>query len=387
MALTFLTPKLPPSVCGVGDHTLHMASALREIVPAVTAIVLQPHAVQGADGVLDRVDRWDRSPSQLRRLLQAHHCDVLWIQYSGYGFGYQGLPLFLPRAIRALRPRPMTVVYFHETHCEPYQLGWKGRVVSPLQKQIARAVAQCADVVMTSNNAYRQTIKCDYRVPAGRVMVLPLGANVRVPVLHPRDRHSWREELGWKDDDRVAVSFGSQGSQRAALRRNEKMLLAALERRCIHRIVCIGGDHATGRDTVLQHVDGRIAQSTIVMGHQAAEQVGRVLVAADVALMAHPFDRFGKSGVLMAYSLAGLPVVVDDDPPLVVSKYRGALLVSDSQLTQLDEVMDELDSRADRQKDAAEQYSWSAIARSALEMVATAYPAAASAPPLAGAAT
>jgi hypothetical protein len=374
MALTFLTPRLPPCVCGVGDHTAHMAEALRGLVPAVTALVLHPCPQQGHD-VFDRIDVWDKSPTKLSRLLREHATDVLWIQYSGYGFGYQGAPRYLVRAVEALRPRPKIVVYFHEIHCAPHQLGWKGLVLSPLQKQIGKALAGSADKVFVSNELYRQTIQCDYSVPSNRVAMLPLGSNIPVPAFTTNERLAWRNELGWSKSDRVAVAFGSAGGQRKALERNRKWLLAALDAGVVSHVISIGGEPGTCRDDVLPDENQRIAQASIVTGHQPPERVASTLVAADVALMGYPFERFGKSGVFMAYSLAGLPIVVGEDLPASVSTFRGARLVRSSDIKQLTAVMADVDSRIARQRQAAEKFSWSSLARSAMNAMSSVSPA------------
>ncbi len=386
MVLTFLTPRLPPCVCGVGDHTVHMADAMRDMVSSVTAIVLHSQP-QRSGNVFDRIDRWNGRSAALAALLRDHATDLLWIQYSGYGFGYQGIPWFLIRAIKSLRQRPKIAIYFHEIHCSPHQLGWKGRLLSPLQKQLGKALANTADVIFTSNELYRQTIQRDYSVPSNRVALLPLGSNIPVPVVDERDRQRWREELGWDRHDCVAVCFGSVGGQRKVLRRNRDVLLAAIREGRVNRVVCIGGELSTRRDDVLLSIDDEIAEAATVMGHQSAENVAKILVAADVALMGYPFERFGKSGVFMSYALAGLPTVVSDGLPPDEVMFRGARLLHAQDLDQLGNAVSDIEARIARQQQAAEEFSWSSIAHSALDAVNSVCPPTGRSPLVMGALT
>jgi hypothetical protein len=77
----------------------------------------------------------------------------------------------------------------------------------------------------------------------------------------------------------------------------------------------------------------------------------------------------------MAYSLAGLPVVVGEDLPASVSTFRGARLVRSSDIKQLTAVMADINSRIARQRQAAEKFSWSSLARSAMNAMSSVSPA------------
>jgi hypothetical protein len=365
MRLTILTPRLPPSVCGVGDHSVQLAKALRPTVLGVTALCV--HGEKVNSGLpFDRVDPWDRRARTLAKLLDDHNTDCLWVQYSGYGYNKKGLPWYLVRAVKSIRPRWKISVFFHETHCSPRQLGWKGSFIAPLQRRIGKELAALADTLFTSTELYVDSIHRDYGIPKHRITLLPLGSNIPVPSFTPRERESWRAELQWEADECVAVTFGSAGSQRQALLRNCESLISAIQAGVIQRVLCIGGDPGTSRDDVLNGVRPELASFTKVVGHQSPEQIAKVLVAADVAVIRYPFKRIGKSGAFMACSLAGLPLLVGDDVPADVCQFRAARLVRSHNMQQFKSVARDIESRLARHREATKEFSWAAIARNAL---------------------
>jgi hypothetical protein len=373
MTITFLAPRSASRICGVCDHTLRLAKAMREFTSPITGIVAEQWTNQ-CTSVFDRVSIWDRKTESLQELLCAHATELLWIQYSGYGFGFQGIPWRLVRAIQTLHKRPKVVVYFHETHCSVQQLGWKGYAIAPLQRRLGKLLANSADFVLTSMEAYEQTIRDTYGVPPNRIAVLPLGSNIHVPIFSARERDSWRKQFGWDHNDRVAITFGSVGSQRRALLRNADSLLDALKVGLISRIVCVGGEPGTSAKSVLQEVDRRIAQVCTVMGYESSKTIAMRLAAADVAFVGYPFNRLGKSGTFMAYSLAGLPVLVEDSTSTDIHTYRGANLIRGGDAYQLGSAIRNVDARLTRQRLAATQFSWPALALSALNEISIMYP-------------
>lgn len=310
MNITFLTPRLPPSVCGVGDHTVQLAQAMRAHVEYVTAIDLYGETAD-ASLPFDRIDRWDRRPETLSSLLRTHATDVLWIQYSGYGYGYQGVPRFLERALRRLNRETTLVAYFHQTHCRMRQLGWKGVLISPWQHRIAQRIAQRADVVFTSCELYRKLIADQYAVRPNKLFQLPIGSNIPVPVMDSSERQRLRLALGWSPLQRIAVVFGSSGSQLRVLRRYRDILARSVQSGLIHRIVCVGGTPESRPIKLPEVGDPYLRSHIVAFGHQSAQRVGEILLAADVGVTWCPFQKFGKSGVVMAYAAAGIPILVD----------------------------------------------------------------------------
>jgi hypothetical protein len=368
MNLTFLTPRLPPSVCGVGDHTVRLALALRDRIEGATALYIhEPAADTGLP--FDRVDQWNGDPDSLAELLRKHHTDCLWVQFSGYGFAWQALPQYLVRALRAVRSRVPIVVYFHETHCFVSQLGWKGIVLSPLQRHIGKSIAACANAVITSCEFYRQLIDRHYRVPRERSHLLSLGSNIQVPVVTRQAHDKFRSDMGWPHGSILAVVFGSVGNQRLALRHHQQALAQAIREKLIHRIICVGGPPGPPPHDLLETVDESLRPAITILGHQTEGRIGEILTAADVALTRYPRERLGKSGAAMAYALAGLPLLADE----AGGKLNGHGDTTDliRETTLIDVASEQFDERSRRayQENAAAIIGWPALATQSLEIL------------------
>src|SRR5207248_3135055 len=101
MRISFLAPSLPPAVCGIADHTQHLAEAMRGEGVEVGFIHCQP---RGTEDSLPEgpVDRWKGGARDLQRCVLRQNPDWLWIQLSSYGFSRLGAPLRLGRAIATL---------------------------------------------------------------------------------------------------------------------------------------------------------------------------------------------------------------------------------------------------------------------------------------------
>jgi hypothetical protein len=79
--------------------------------------------------------------------------DVLWIQYSGYGFSRKGMPFGLARALGEVQKSeyaPIVIVCMHETHANLTRLGWRAHLIRQLQIAATRRVARTGDIVFAT---------------------------------------------------------------------------------------------------------------------------------------------------------------------------------------------------------------------------------------------
>ena len=326
----------------------------------VTAIHVAEQEV-ASDLPFSSVDQARKSPDQIHRVVREHAPDWLWVQYSGYGFSRHATPWYLSGAMAALRKEMRVAVFVHETHCERHQLGWKGPILSLLQREASRRVVRAADLVFASSELYQQQILRDYGLAPERLVELPLGSSIHFRHRDLDGRDEIREQLGWRHDETVAVVFGSAGTQLQALQRNADALRHAHQADTLHRVVCIGGSRNVDRAAIEAKCQATSGANFEVMGHQPENTVADVMLASDVAITSYGPERFGKSSVFIAYSLAGLPVLVNQ---ATVAPYRHARMITVDELSGLNSPT-ELDARAQRQQLAARDFSWQSIATTA----------------------
>src|SRR4051794_7348661 len=152
MRITFLSPRLPPAVCGLADHTDLLARALVEKGAEVSFIYYRAQQTE-APAACGSIAAWDGTPAHLGRCVEASKPDWLWLQLSGYGFSRWGAPYVLGSALKSLKqadPKLRVATYAHELYCEPHQLGWKGPLLSPWQRTTIARILRRSDKVFVS---------------------------------------------------------------------------------------------------------------------------------------------------------------------------------------------------------------------------------------------
>lgn len=313
MRVSFLTPRLPPVVCGLADHTKWLAQAM---VKQGIEVGFIPCEAQCEDGKAfpGPVHRWDMCSCSLESCVAVQAPDWLWLQLSGYGYSRWGAPYRLGRELRRLRrrmPKLRLAIYVHETHCQPDQLGLKGRVLSPWQRHTVRRVARLGHVLFSSNSSYVTQIITQYNIPGEKVHQLPIGSNVPNATLSPEKRLQLRRELGWRDDEMIAVIFGRFPSQLRALESFKDLLIQGIRSGHLDRVVCLGGDQSEIPTQLAACVGWfPVPRSFQLLGHQPAHAVGEILACCDFALAREPRPRLEKSGAFIAFAAAGLAVLV-----------------------------------------------------------------------------
>jgi hypothetical protein len=315
MRVTFLSPRLPPRICGVGDHTRCLALAMAG------------HGVQvgfvhrGTQPVLDMpegpVRSWDGGVKSLVRAVEEQAPDWLWVQVSGYGYSRWGAPARLGWALSSVRKkwtRVRIAVCLHETHCRVAQLGMKGPLLAPWQRHTVGAVARLGDQVFATTSRYRAEAVAAYGVDPAKASVLPVGSNIPIRALSPPERLTHRRRLGWGTEEVVAIAFGSYPTQLAALTAFEEKLREGFEKGALNRVVCVGGFTRTVPNAFAARRQ-RLGRPLLdVLGPRPASDVAIVLSCADVGLCATPREALDKSGSFKAFGLAGLAVLVLSGP-------------------------------------------------------------------------
>ena len=154
-----IVPRIFPDVDGVGDYALQLAHQLCDRNQILSDFLvfrpnpkLQPHVDQfpvhrlenhTVQGVLDRL------PEDVSTVL---------LQYSNYPYlhGKLDAPMWLVDALKALTRKGLQVIaMFHELPTLRYR---QIRCPNFIQRRVSRGLAQVADVVVTNNMAFQQTL-------------------------------------------------------------------------------------------------------------------------------------------------------------------------------------------------------------------------------------
>lgn len=183
MNLLQIVPRLPPSICGVGDYSWLLARALREQHGIETRFLVVDPSWQPADGEpefpFERVaaDRREAT-NQIERLAQPSNAVLL--QYSGYGFSKRGAPLWLLAALRALRlrrPRLRLITMFHELYATG-PIFRSSFWFSHAQRWITRSIARLSHCAHTNRQASARWLEAAAPSLRGRITAMPVFSNL-----------------------------------------------------------------------------------------------------------------------------------------------------------------------------------------------------------------
>ena len=306
MRITMLMPNLPPIVCGIADHSLLLGEALNGLGSTVDYLALRRD--ENASGELN-THLWDGSVKGLMEVSRRLGTEVLWVQYSGYGFSRTGMPFGLARALGNVRKSeyaPMVIVCMHETHANLTRLGWRAPLIRQLQIAAARRVVRTGDIVFATVEVNLNRCIDEYGVPSDAISLLPIASNIPVVPAREADRFTFRRRLGLSGDARIAAVFGLWATQVRTLELFSRELEISLRRGRIDHVIAIGGEADQPPKAPLKIGGNSLDGHLTVYGPAAGSEVARILRCCDIGLVSTPPDYLRKSGVAAAFAAANL---------------------------------------------------------------------------------
>jgi hypothetical protein len=220
------------------------------------------------------------------------------LQLSGYGFDKRGAPLWLLRAIEKRRMHIRTLgVFFHELYA--FGPPWSSSFwLSPVQRHIARRLAELSDFWMTSREGSAQWLR---RFAGDKHhAVLPVFSTIGVP-----------DSLAQARLPKVVV-FGSAGLRQATYQAAGDKLFA-WTRQASLEIHDIGAPITDTRMAETLRANGVIQH-----GRLNDREIRRLMQDARFGLLAYPVEYVAKSSVFAAYCAHGMC------PLLISSNYAQA---------------------------------------------------------------
>ena len=313
---------LPPQVCGVGDYTAALISALRS---------------RGIDVAVIHRDRWRIADIRgvLRQLRQARP-DVVHVQYPTHGFRRSLAPHFLHLCM----PRRLRVTALHDYAGQRWPV------------RTAMSVFACGGEVVINAGPDRDAFVKRHPWMASRVRHIAIGSNV--------PGGPWAPEDGFS-----VVHFGMLRPNKGV---EEFIELAKLSqqkgRPWRFRIAGAVLPHAR------QYADHlfRLAEGTAIEWHMGltAAEVSETLRRASVAYLAPTGGLHERRGTLLACAANGVPVIgkLDWATPDFLKQYFIPARTAADALQALDRLSSnphELAAQSMRSTALDRQFSWDTI--------------------------
>ena len=184
-------PRAPGSFDGVGDYALTVARKLRDLFDSQT--IFAAHDWSGAVNA----GGFEVRPFQIQETsqLSGAEFDHIILHYVNYGYQARGIPFALVPIVSELRHhcRGRFLAIFHELYASgpPWQSSFW---LQPLQKRIAKTLAQLSSVCLVSSESMRRQLH--QLVSGAETIVNPVLSNFGEPELSPnqlgdRDPHRW----------------------------------------------------------------------------------------------------------------------------------------------------------------------------------------------------
>ncbi len=189
-SLLQIVPRAPDDCGGVGDYARQLARRLQELHGINTTFVSAAPA-----GSLSTVDGFEVL-SPLRAVSRTiEPPKALLLHYVNYGYNPRGVPTRLPAQLRRLKNvrDARLVTIFHELYAAR---SWRRSAfwLSPLQKQLARSIADLSHAAIVSNEV--QGAQLRRLAPKTQIFLQPVMSNFGEPSvtrieLAERDPHRW----------------------------------------------------------------------------------------------------------------------------------------------------------------------------------------------------
>ena len=295
--ITQIVPRLKPATDGVGEYALILAKELLETYGIKTKfIVADPHW-NGSDRIEDfeiKVLK-ERTVSALLEALE--NSSYVLLQYVGYSYAKKGCPLWLSKALQAFSQSSSEkhlIVYFHELLAsgKPWSSAFWLR---PLQKFVARSLAQISKRCLVSNSLYAEMLT-SFQEEKIRPDILPLCSLIG----------EGQQIKSFKNRDSRLVVFGTLGRRLEVYRNSSNYLEMFCRYLGIKEIIDIGQASA---DIPASLVTIPIKK----MGIMQEAEICQIMSTALVGVVDYPAMLLGKSSIFAAYcSFALLPVVLGD---------------------------------------------------------------------------
>lgn len=303
-----LTPEFPPVPGGVSDYSAIIAQALAAAGDSVSvwfpgrATLERPGnprlaplpAGFGVVGIRRVAMGLADLPPETRVLLQ----------YAPHAFGYKGLNLPFVGALSKTGRNALDVVFHEVAYPGGRGSSARHRVLSVVQFTMARWLAERADRVFVSTEAWRPLLEKSIRRSTA-IAWLPVPSNLPTCVSH-HDTAAERKRILGGDATVLLGHFSTYAPGIVDYLRQcvPRLLRADLRRKC----VLMGrGAHALRQSLSSAHP--ALAAQLVSFEDIAAAELARVVSACDIMMQPYPDGVSGRRTTVMAAIALGIPTV------------------------------------------------------------------------------
>lgn len=392
LRILMISATYPPEVCGVGDYTFQLTTALQDLGIQIELVTSARRVGERRDGAVsgevpggqECQVQWTKRRWNLRTIfslvdrIQSEGYDCVHIQYSPNFYGSLSFAVnLLPWLLLGTNCR--TVVTFHEIY-SPKLGGLRNRILSivdHVKDTVLLFGVTAAILTVPSRSSRLGTVFPWLR---SRLFTIPVGTGVQVEPIEPDERTKQRARLGVTEEDLLLGSFGSMHVDRhyETLIRVLHGLKGRLPKLRLAFLGAYRDEHP-----YYQHLKKLIAERELEAyitwtGYGAEPEISRWLSALDIYVMVDKRGASGRKSSLITAIAHGLPVISTFGPDTPSEFYdpESVLLVpvdDEQALSRHIEALAPDRDRRTRLRSGARRlfeanYGWGAIARKTVEV-------------------
>ncbi|MCA1991910.1 MAG: hypothetical protein LDL41_07670 [Coleofasciculus sp. S288] len=292
MNIIQIVPRIPPVVDGVGDYAIKLADGLRKNYgilshfltcqdgfkpsPVINGFPVTQLPTQNTLAFLDSL------PKSIDKII-LHYSESYDLKF--------GAPFWLLEALKAARQQRnfKLLIMFHEF---PHLNLWRKRSFEfPLQRFVAWRVAKLADIVLTNNSVYQNTLTRGLNSP---VISIPVFSNIgESEYILPLNKRSRR-----------LVVFGTSGRRWKIYKRAQAMLRNTCRLLEIEEIFDVG----PSLNLKIPEIKG---VRLVEMGEKSAQDISNLMLDSLAGIAySNNNGHLAKSGVFASYCAHGLVPVI-----------------------------------------------------------------------------
>jgi glycosyltransferase involved in cell wall biosynthesis len=372
LKFTIITPTLPPTIDGIGDHTAMLA---RELVKKhrVSILVSEDQTITPIEGTSTIPCFAAKAPStnwNLHQQVKANPPDWLVLQYNPFSYGNRGFNLVLPKVMKAIKrdcSQTRIVMMGHERYMPVINL--KFAIMTTWQRYEYHRIARSIDLAVIPTKLWADEFRARHR--STPTFQLPVGSNL--PFATQANREEVRQQLGISSETIVLGIFGTAHPSRLVHYVRDSAF--ALQKK--------------GQKAVVLYIGPDVARVKEIMGSAPLltdgplppQEVSRRLTGVDIYTATMIDGVSGRRGSFFAGLQLGIATIgtsgVSTDLILKQSSGQAYLLTpADKEEEYIDAVVRLANDRPMRQRIAARgqelfdaEFSWDKLTARFLEML------------------
>jgi Glycosyl transferases group 1 len=290
-------------VCGVRDYATVLTAALvAEGASAQTLWLTRSH-LSGAASVAE-ISRWNRT---VEGELRADAPDAVLFHYSVFGYSYRGVPVFVPRVLRALRAgRAPVISVMHEVAYPFRHPGWRAKLWAVSQRAVLISVMRASTAALVTADFRASWLASRRWLPKRPLALAPVHSGLPAPVAS-FNRNGAGRRLG-------LFGYAYQGACVSLVLDALRVLRDSHPDAQLVLLGAPGADSAVGKQWLALSRARGVEDALSFSGTLSAQGLSDAIASSELLLFADETGPASRKSSLAAALASGRPVVAIDGP-------------------------------------------------------------------------